>query len=251
MPGALTCARQSVVTAARSTWMPRCSSGRSGRPAARVRPTCTVSPPARRPAATRQRPARPASVPIRPREGRHRRPSAARRGSRSPPRGPAAGAGPAPQRTAAASICPRHPPAGGSQRPTAPPAARSAPLSAQGRISHGLTRPHGPLSAQRPTMRCDTPSAPVHPSAAAVGVVCERAVCRQSRIAQGPPAPHPAPPVSSHPPPARAKHLPRSPAGPICEIGGTPMLGCTLEPKSASSRTAGVGDLLNAISIRG
>ena len=67
VPGALTCARQSVVTTARSTWMPRCSSGRSGRPAARVRPTCTVSPPARRPAATRQRPERPAAGAVPPR----------------------------------------------------------------------------------------------------------------------------------------------------------------------------------------
>ncbi len=87
---------------------------------------------------------------------------------------------------------------------------------------HGPTRPHGPLSAHRAADHglrhaISAPRAPRRRPLA----WGERRVWRQTRRAQGPPAPHPAPPCQF---PARRRrgveHPSRPPLSPISKSGG-------------------------------
>ena len=237
--GRLTCARQSVVDrAASGEGRAGCGAGRrgpvlvrvgqgslKGGPAARGRPTCTVSNPLGGPAAYpdsalsgRQSgadPPREADIGVRrpldvALDALHVAGSADWRGAP-----PSAAIGPASARDLPLVTRLQ----GGSQpqqrcrQPDS--AAGSAPLSAQGRLSHGPTRPHGPLSAHRAADHglrhaISAPRAQRRRPLA----WCERRVWKANAMRPGTPGPPPGPPcqfparrrrgVEPLPPPCRS-----------------------------------------------
>ena len=123
-------------------------------------------------------------------------------------------------RPASASIRLHQPPAGGSQRRRQPDQARSALRPA---FAMGQARPHGLLSAHRPAdhgLR-HAISAPSDPRRLPLAW-CERAVCRQSRIAQGPPGTPPPTPCEFPPTPGKGETPTAPPCGARCkDLGGT------------------------------